>query len=553
MTLENIDRPTTNIPTRPAHPAPWPTEALLFTQIPLEEARKLQEEALQKLLAGGDETGRHQMLITEHPPTFLLGDDVSEADEAAIKDEFGAQESPPVFRSSQARGVEVFGPGQLAVYLTMDLEHWRRDIDGLVTALEDVLLRVLADFGVAGERQGDGRAIRVPAQGNRPIATLRTRLRRWVATARVTLHTNTDLEPLQTIHAKLGGSGRADNDYDDEHEHEHENMGLPVTMVQLGMPIERQDAVREAFLHHYEAVLGSRVAIAQREELRTAKPPWLKARLPHALGTERVSEIIGGQRLHTVCESAHCPNMGECWGHGTATFMINGNICTRSCSFCAVYTGRPQALDRDEPRRVAEAARLMGLQYVVVTSVNRDELSDGGASNFAQTIRLLREQIPGVAIEVLIPDFRGVAAALEAVFATRPDVLNHNIETVERLYRRVRPQARYARSLEVIVQARAAGLTTKSGIMLGLGEEEEEIERTLRDLHAHGCSIVTIGQYLRPSEKHHPLVRYATPAEFERWRERGLAIGFQTVESGPLVRSSYHAHLSYRRHTHGNG
>lgn len=286
---------------------------------------------------------------------------------------------------------------------------------------------------------------------------------------------------------------------------------------------------------------------------QTTKPSWLKVRRPHALGSERVNAIIDGQRLHTVCESAHCPNRGECWSHGTATFMINGDVCTRACTFCAIAAGRPLPLDPDEPRRVAEAARLMNLQYVVITSVTRDDLPDGGAAAFAETILELREKISGVTVEVLIPDFRGDSDALKKVFVARPDVLNHNVETVPRLYASVRPQARYSRSLDVLAGAKAAGLVTKSGIMLGLGEEDEEVEQVLRDLVGRGCDILTIGQYLRPSVKHHPLVRYVTPAEFDRWRERGLALGFQTIQSGPLVRSSYHAHLSYRSHTQGNG
>ncbi|HOR26438.1 MAG TPA: lipoyl synthase [Candidatus Sumerlaeota bacterium] len=273
--------------------------------------------------------------------------------------------------------------------------------------------------------------------------------------------------------------------------------------------------------------------------------------MPTAPGTEQVHQVMRTQRLHTVCESAHCPNMGECWSHGTATFMINGNVCTRSCSFCAVFTGRPLPLDPDEPRRVAAAAEAMRLSYVVVTAVNRDERADGGAAQFAATIRALREQRPGIRVEVLIPDFKGDADALETVFRERPDVLNHNTETVPRLYRRVRPQARYERTLDVLRRAKAAGLVTKSGIMLGLGEEDDEVRRVLHDLRAHGCDIVTIGQYLRPSEKHHPVVRYVSPTEFAAWKRYGEDLGFTTVESGPLVRSSYHAHESFGRHQRG--
>ena len=281
------------------------------------------------------------------------------------------------------------------------------------------------------------------------------------------------------------------------------------------------------------------------------KPPWLKVRAP-AAGTEQVRRTIGQGKLHTVCESAHCPNQGECWGQGTATFLINGDVCTRACLFCAVHGGRVAALDPDEPARVAEAAREMGLDYVVVTSVTRDDLDDGGAGAFAETIRQLRSRIDGVRVEVLIPDFRGDMEALGIVFNERPDVLAHNVEMVERLYPNVRPQANYRQSLDVIRRAHEAGLVSKSGLMLGLGETDEEIEKALRDIRATGCEILTIGQYLRPSREHHPILRYVTPEEFDCWGQRGLELGFTTVESAPLVRSSYHAHQSFQKMKCGN-
>ncbi|MCL5271365.1 MAG: lipoyl synthase [bacterium] len=290
----------------------------------------------------------------------------------------------------------------------------------------------------------------------------------------------------------------------------------------------------------------------QPDDVILRKPPWLKARLSCGAGTRAVREIVAGRNLHTVCESAHCPNQGECWGHGTATFLINGNVCTRRCTFCAIGAGRPGPLDAEEPRRVAQAAAAMGLAFVVVTSVTRDDLPEGGAAAFAETIGELRDRIPGVRVEVLIPDFQGRAEALDTVFAARPDVLNHNIETVPRLYRAIRPQANYERSLDVLRRAAAAGLVAKSGLMLGLGEAEGEVEQALRDLRASGCEAVTIGQYLRPSKEHHPVVRYVTPAEFDRWGEAARAMGFRAAQSAPLVRSSYHAHLSYQ-HQGGSG
>ena len=277
--------------------------------------------------------------------------------------------------------------------------------------------------------------------------------------------------------------------------------------------------------------------------LDRARPEWLKVRLPMGPEYENLRRLMRAKSLHTVCEEARCPNMAECWGAGTATFMILGNTCTRSCGFCAVKTGRPGAVDTDEPARVGAAVAQMALGHAVVTSVNRDELPDGGASIFAATIREIRRQSPGTTVEVLIPDFTGDAAALDVVLAERPEILNHNVETVERLYPRVRPQARYPRSLEVLrrTKERAPELVCKSGIMVGLGETRDEVRGTMRDIAAQGTEIITVGQYLRPSPVHLPIERYWTPQEFGELRDEGLAMGFRHVESGPLVRSSYHA------------
>jgi lipoic acid synthetase len=275
---------------------------------------------------------------------------------------------------------------------------------------------------------------------------------------------------------------------------------------------------------------------------RPRRPDWLKVRVPGGEEYARIKHLIGDRRLHTVCEEARCPNMAECWNAGTATFMILGDVCTRSCGFCAVKTGRPEGLDLEEPHRVAEAIRIMGVRHAVITSVNRDELPDGGAAIFAETIRQARVVNPDVTVEVLVPDFRGVAWALALVVDAHPDILNHNTETVPRLYARVRPQAKYDRSLEVIRRAKAAGMTTKSGMMLGLGESVEEVVPVMEDLRAAGCDILTLGQYLQPTKDHLPVERFVHPDEFRLLKERGLALGFTHVESGPLVRSSYHAH-----------
>lgn len=273
------------------------------------------------------------------------------------------------------------------------------------------------------------------------------------------------------------------------------------------------------------------------------RPDWLRARIPTGAAYQETKSILRTLDLHTVCESANCPNIGDCFSRHTATFLILGNVCTRSCPFCDIRSGKPLPVDPEEPRRVAEAVRRLGLHYTVVTSVNRDELPDGGASHFAAVIREIREAIPSAKVEVLIPDFLGDDDALRTVLDAKPDVLNHNLECVKRLYKRVRPAGRYDRSLRLLqnVATWTQDIPAKSGIMVGVGETNEEVEETLRDFHAHGVSMVTIGQYLPPSGSHLPLERYVTPAEFAHFREYGLALGIRQVASGPLVRSSYHA------------
>ena len=276
------------------------------------------------------------------------------------------------------------------------------------------------------------------------------------------------------------------------------------------------------------------------------KPDWLTVKWQQGENYRDLKGLMRELGLHTVCEEAHCPNISECWEHRTATFLILGDTCTRSCGFCAIKTGRPSKLDRQEPERVARAIEALQLKHAVITSVNRDELEDGGAEMFAEVIRLTREYVPGCGIEVLIPDFKGVWWALERVMDAQPNILNHNVETVPRLYYIVRPQAKYERSLELLRKARemdAAGRSfTKSGIMIGLGEEWDEVVQTIRDLRDHDVDILTVGQYLRPSFRHLPVLKYYTPAEFKELKEIALGMGFKHVESGPLVRSSYHAH-----------
>lgn len=282
--------------------------------------------------------------------------------------------------------------------------------------------------------------------------------------------------------------------------------------------------------------------VVDRSSTTQRRPDWLRVKLPSGEKFKEVANTIQKHSLNTVCAEARCPNIGECWGNGTATFMILGDVCTRSCSFCAVKTGRPpQDLDWDEPRRVTDAASKMGLKHVVLTSVNRDERKDGGAPIFAECHRQLRKEIEGVTIESLIPDFRGVWDALQIVIDTPPDVLSHNLETVPRQYRTVRPQAKYERSLELLQRCKDQGLRTKTGIMVGLGEKPDEVVELMQDCVDYGVDVLTIGQFMQPTKMHHPVKEWVHPDQFAEYKRVGEKLGLEHVESGPLVRSSYHA------------
>ncbi|MBK7297915.1 MAG: lipoyl synthase [Flavobacteriales bacterium] len=277
------------------------------------------------------------------------------------------------------------------------------------------------------------------------------------------------------------------------------------------------------------------------QEARPRKPSWLRVKLPTGESFKKVREIVSEHKLHTICQSGNCPNMGECWGAGTATFMILGNVCTRSCGFCSVATGRPEAVDPFEPARVARSIELMGIKHCVITSVDRDDLKDGGSDIWAKTIRAIRRRTPGTTMETLIPDFQGNWDNLEIVTNEAPEILSHNLETVRRLTKQVRIQAKYDRSLEVLLRAKRAGLRTKSGVMLGLGETDQEVIETMDDLRSVNVDIITLGQYLQPTKVHLPVVEFVHPDKFAFFQKIGKEKGFRHVESGPLVRSSYHA------------
>ena len=279
----------------------------------------------------------------------------------------------------------------------------------------------------------------------------------------------------------------------------------------------------------------------EQEQQRIPKPKWLKVKLPTGENYRKVRSLVDEHKLHTICESGNCPNMGECWGEGTATFMILGNVCTRSCGFCAVATGKPLEADPFEPARVANSVKLMGVKHAVITSVDRDDLADGGSEIWVKTVELVRSKSPGTTMETLIPDFAGNWENLQRIIDVAPDIVSHNLETVRRLTKQVRIQAKYDRSLEVLFRLKKGGMRTKSGVMLGLGETRDEVLETMEDLRSVQVDILTLGQYLQPTRKHLPVQDFVTPEQFKEYEEVGLKMGFRFVESGPLVRSSYHA------------
>lgn len=299
------------------------------------------------------------------------------------------------------------------------------------------------------------------------------------------------------------------------------------------------------FKMYFELILPIKCFYIMPEEnnqaIRIKKPSWLRVKLPIGENYRKVRGLVDQHKLHTICESGSCPNMGECWGEGTATFMILGNICTRSCGFCAVVTGKPESVDEFEPGRVAESVKIMGVKHAVITSVDRDDLKDGGSEIWAQTVRAIRQKSPGTTMETLIPDFAGKWENLQKIIEVAPEIVSHNLETVRRLTKQVRIQAKYDRSLEVLFRLKKGQMRTKSGVMLGLGETSEEVLETMTDLRQVGVDILTLGQYLQPTPKHLPIVEFIHPEIFDFYRQEGLKMGFRYVESGPLVRSSYHA------------
>jgi lipoic acid synthetase len=500
------------------------------------------------------------LLVLQHPHVFTLG---PHADRRHVLTD-PASVGATLEETDRGGDVTYHGPGQLVVYPILSVSDDPSAGPAHVHRLEQLIIATLGDLGLPGATCVDdypGVWIDTPGANPRKIAAIGVRTVRGASGTRRTLHglaLNVDCDLSMFGH--IVPCGIADRGVTSLWE---EGMQLPMASVVEALlaraietfgrgAVDRQDVVtgatvsRDGVAVELERPLLRRlrqagVAPESGLQISERKPEWL--RVPVRMGKEYLSlgKTVHDLGLATVCEEAGCPNIYECWSEGTATFMINGERCTRACGFCQVDTRRPLPLSPDEPDRVAQAVARMGLGHAVVTCVARDDLADGGAGAMAQTITAIRERAPGTTVEVLISDCRGDAHSLESIFAARPDVLNHNIETVARLQRAVRPSAGYARSLGVLARAGAAGLVTKSGFMVGLGERADEVVATMADLRAVGVSIITIGQYLRPSGDHLPVSRYWAPEEFDRLKEIGAELGVPHVEASPLTRSSYHA------------
>ena len=479
-------------------------EVLDWGRLNYGEAFERQKAWVQERIAG---SVHDRLVLVEHPPVVTIGRSGGPEDlrvpETALR-----QKGVDLYRVDRGGMATFHGPGQLVAYPILKLE--RRDLHLYLEMLQNTIASVLRTYGLTPTLK-EGR----PGvwTGFAKVASIGIAVRKWVTYHGVALNVNTDPDWFTWI-VPCG--------------HSHEK----VTSMEreLGRPLDLAE-VKKRFVAEFCKAFG----------YGTKHPPWLVRPAPSMEAIDRMEEKLCRLQLATVCQSAHCPNLGECFERGTATFMILGTRCTRRCRFCAVENDTPEDVDPEEPARVARAAQNLGLRYVVITSVTRDDLPDGGALQFTRAMNELRKECSGIKIEVLIPDFQGSLKALQAICDARPDVLNHNLETVARLYPMVRPRAKYRRSLGVLEHAARMGLHTKSGLMLGLGETESEIRDAFADLRRAGCMNLTLGQYLAPSKDHIPVARFVPPEEFDRWAETARSMGFKGVAAGPLVRSSYRA------------
>ena len=461
------------------------------------------------------------LLLLEHPHVYTLGVRADLANILVPPAEVGAE----LVRTDRGGDVTYHGPGQLVGYPIVSVAPGPRATPCYVHRIEQVVIDALADVGLPGATRLDG----YPGVwiGDRKICAVGVRLTRGRSMHGFALNVDPDLGMFDHI-VPCGIADKGVTSLRAEGVEASMKDVVDAVAARWG-PGERQDVAWE------------RPAPAEGLSIQTKKPEWLRVQANMGPQFVELKKRIRSLDLVTVCEEAGCPNIFECWADGTATFMINGDRCTRACDFCLVDTRKPLPIDEAEPERVARAVADMGLEHAVVTAVARDDVGDGGAAAFAATIAAIRRRAPGTAVEVLIPDCKGDPAALDAVFDARPEILNHNLETVARLQRAVRPSASYARSLAVLARAKAAGLVTKSGIILGMGETDDEVVGALADLRGVGVDIVTLGQYLRPTDRHLPVARWWHPDEFARLRDIGAAMGFAHVEASPLTRSSYHA------------
>jgi lipoic acid synthetase len=494
-------------------------EAQDWGRLDYRTAYKRQRELVEARIA--DAVADH-LLFVEHSPVITLGRSGDMTD-VCVPAETLAQRGIDLHTVDRGGKATYHGPGQLVAYPIVKLPE--KDLHRYLQQLLDVIAGVLRRYGLTPELKNGHPGVWVNAA---KVASVGIAVRKWVTYHGIALNVATDVEGFCWI-IPCG------------------NRDETVTSMQtlLGKPVDMNE-VKAAFLGEFRRSFGyCEAGTSNQSPFR--HPPWLVRSAPGTAAIDEMEELLHEMRLTTVCQSAHCPNLGECFNRGTATFMILGDRCTRACRFCAVATGKPEPPDNEEARRVAQTAQRLDLNYVVITSVTRDDLADGGAEQFCRALSEVRSLCPQAGIEVLIPDFNGSMRALQNICDARPDMLNHNVETVPRLYPRVRPGADYRRSLAVLEFAFRQGLPVKSGLMLGLGETPEEIMDTLVDLKRTGCRYLTLGQYLAPSKQHLPVVRYVPPQEFADWEKTARRMGFAGVAAGPLVRSSYRAEEMFAR------
>ena len=472
------------------------------------------------------------LLLLEHPPTFTIGKSGTLNNVLASEKQL-AQEGISLYLIERGGDVTYHGPGQLVGYPIIDLTNRGRDIRGFVRDLEEVLIRTLKDFSIRAGRDETHPGVWADKE---EVAAIGLSVQEWVSMHGFALNVNTNLDHFSLINP-CGFSDRKATSIAKLLGHE--------------VPME---AVTERLVLHFSNVFDTRMelrTVTALEELwmKGRLPPWFKQKIPDPIVMSSMQNFLEGLHLHTICGSAQCPNIGECFSRKTATFLILGDVCTRQCTFCAVKKGVPLPVDEREPQHLLEAVKNLGLRYVVITSVTRDDLPDGGASQFVKTIEILHQQGNGVIVEVLVPDFRGSGEALREIIEARPEVINHNLETVPRLYPDVRPGAHYRHSLKLLSEAKRMDpkIVTKSGLMVGLGETRKEVIEVMRDLREANCDLLTIGQYLRPSPKHYPGFSFVSPKEFSEYEQIVREMGFREVACGPLVRSSYRAAELYAK------